>query len=183
MKKILLGCSFAAFLFSCNNGTEKAATPVAETPVVAAAAATPAVDLPYKASYSSTWSTDVSDADLKTVMMSYKDWETNNMPGLQGAFADTVTVEMNNGDHLVKPKADLVKFWSKFRDSLSAVRIDMEGWQKMYATDKKDGYIVTWYKEYDTYKGGKVDSASYHDINQVKNGKISWYSQYKRKLK
>ena len=76
MKKILLGCSFAAFLFSCNNDGEKAATPAAETPVVAAADK-PAVALPYTASYSSTWSTDVSDADLKTVMMSYKDWETD----------------------------------------------------------------------------------------------------------
>ncbi len=182
MKKILLGLSLSVFLFSCNSGEEKAAAPAAETPVVATADK-PAADLPYKASYSSTWSTDVSDADLKTVMMSYKDWETNNMPGLQGAFADTVTVEMNNGDHLVKSKGDLVTFWSKFRDSLSSVRIDMEGWHKMYSTDKKEGYVVTWYKEYDTYKGGKVDSASYHDINQLKNGKISWYSQYKRKLK
>jgi hypothetical protein len=52
----------------------------------------------------------------------------------------------------------------------------------MYSTDKKDGYIVTWYKEYDTYKNGKVDSAAFHDINQLKDGKIVWYSQYRRPL-
>ena len=182
MKKILFCFSLVAFLFSCNNDAEKAATPVAEKPAEITAAK-PAVDLPYTASYTSNWTTDVSDADLKTVMMSYKDWETGNMPGLKSAFGDTIMVDMSNGDHLVKANGDLMKMWTTYRDSLSAVRFDMQSWQKMYAPDKKDGYIVTWYKEYDTYKGGKVDSASYHDINAVKNGKIVWYSQYKRKLK
>lgn len=28
------------------------------------------------------------------------------------------------------------------------------------------------YKEYDTCKTGKEDSASYHDVNLLKNGKI-----------
>jgi ketosteroid isomerase-like protein len=53
----------------------------------------------------------------------------------------------------------------------------------MYATDKKESFVVTWYKEIDTYKNGKVDSAWYHDINQIKNGKISYYRQYKRPAK
>ena len=38
-------------------------------------------------------------------------------------------------------------------------------------------------KENDTYKTRKVDSASYHDINLMKNGKIVWFSQYKRPMK
>ena len=181
MKRIFLCISLGTFLLSCSNTAEKPATPAEEKPATTTAEK-PAVDLPYTASYSSNWSADVSNADLKTVMTSYKDWETGNMSGLQGAFADTVSVDMNTGAHLEKSKADLIKMWSTFRDSLSSVRIDMEGWNKMYSVDKKDGYIVTWYKEYDTYKGGKVDSANYHDINQVKNGKIVWYSQYKRKL-
>jgi hypothetical protein len=53
----------------------------------------------------------------------------------------------------------------------------------MYEPDKKEGYVVAWYKETDTYKNGKVDSAYYHDINQVKDGKIVWYAQYKRPAK
>ena len=76
-----------------------------------------------------------------------------------------------------------MKRWSSFRDSLSSVTMDMQGWKKMYGTDKNDGYIVTWCKEIDTFKNGKVDSADYHDINQVKDGKIVWYSQYKRPKK
>ena len=76
-----------------------------------------------------------------------------------------------------------MKVWTKTRDSLSSVSIDMEAWQKSYEPDKKDAAILAWYKEIDTYKTGKVDSAYYHDINGIKDGKIAFYSQYKRPAK
>ncbi len=177
MKKIILFFSCILFLLSCNNEKEKtAATETATTEK-------PAVDLPYKASYSSSFTTDVSDADLKMVLMTYKDWENNNLSSVSAALADTVTVDFSTGDRVKAPRADIIKMFTTYRDSLSSVKVDMQGWQKMYATDKKEGYIVTWYDETDTYKNGKVDSASYHDINQVKDGKIIWYAQYKRPKK
>lgn len=182
MKKILFCFSLGIFMLSCKDDKKKTETTDADK-MTTATTDKPAMDLPYTASYSSSWSTDVSDADLKTVMMTYKNWADNNISGLATAMGDTVTVDMSTGDHMVKSNADLMKFWTTYRDSLSSVRIDMQVWHKMYATDKKDGYIVTWYNEYDTYKNGHVDSAAYHDINKVKNGKITEYSQYKRPLK
>ena len=178
MKKFLFYASFAACLLSFTNDKNKtAATSITGTTVK------DTVALPYKASYSSSWSTDVSDADLKMVLMTYKDWADNNLSGLAAGLADTVAVNFSTGDNVRLPRAGIMKLFTTYRDSLSSVTIDMQAWHKMYATDKKDGYIVTWYKETDTYKNGKVDSASYHDINQVKNGKIVWYSQYKQPLK
>ena len=179
MKKILLFFGFAAFLLSCKSSEEKTAA----APSTADSTTKTTVDLPYTASYSSSWSTDVSDADLKMVLTTYKDWADNNMSGLGNSMADTVNLDMSSGDHKKLSNADLKKLWSTYRDSLSSVKIDMAGWQKMYSTDKKDAFIVTWYDETDTYKTGKVDSASYHDINQVKDGKIVLYSQYKRPKK
>ena len=173
MKRIFICLSFAIFLLSCNNATTKTDTTTQKS----------SSDLPYTASYSSNWSTDVSDADLKMVLTTYKDWADGNITNLGNAIGDSIAVDFNNGDHFNGKNADLMKIWSKTRDSLSSVAIDMQGWQKMYATDKKESFIVTWYKETDTYKMGKVDSAYYHDINQVKNGKITWYSQYKRQAK
>jgi hypothetical protein len=178
MKKILLCFFCGSVCVSCNNDkvastTSTNADSTAKTPV----------DLPYTASYTSNFSTDVSDADLKMVLTTYKDWTDANMSGLESALADTVTVDFSDGNHVKKPKADIMKIWNTYRDSLSSVKIDMGAWHKMYATDKKEGYVVTWYDETDTYKNGKVDSATYHDINQVKDGKIIWYSQYKRPKK
>ncbi|HMU46845.1 MAG TPA: hypothetical protein PKC72_10780 [Chitinophagaceae bacterium] len=181
MKKVLLCFGLGLVLLACNDKEDKDKEDD-DDKKEKMTNATPA-DLPYTASYSSNFSTDVSDADLKMVLMSYKYWADGDMTGLAGTMADSVSAEMSDGGHFEGVNADLMKRWSSYRDSLSSVRIDMEAWQKMYSTDKKDSYVVTWYKEYDTYKSGKVDSAYFHDINQVKNGKISWYSQYKRPAK
>lgn len=180
MRKIFLCLGVPAFLLSCNSNTEKTAATSTST---ATEPAKPAMEMPYTATYTSNWSNEVSDADQKMVLMTYKDWSDNNMTGLLAAMADTVTIEMSSGLHKVLPRAELGKMWSTYRDSLSSVRIEMESWNKMYAVDKKESYIVTWYNEYDTFKDGRVDSAAYHDINQVKDGKIMWYSQYKRPKK
>jgi hypothetical protein len=178
MKKIIFCSSVALFMMACNNDTAKTAATTTDS-----TAQKSTVDLPYTASFSSSWSTDVSDADLKMVLTSYKDWADGNIANLSKEMADSVAVDFNTGDHFKGTNADLMKLWTKTRDSLSSVVIDMEGWQKMYATDKKASFVVTWYKETDTYKMGRVDSGYYHDINQVKDGKITWYSQYKRPAK
>ena len=181
MKKVSLVFCLGIVLLSCNSSDEK--TAATTTTADSTGKSTVAVDLPYKASYSSNFTADVSDADLKMVLTTYKDWSDNNMSGLGKAMGDTVYVEMSSGDHFTADNASLMKKWSTYRDSLSSVKVNMSAWQKMYSPDKKESFIVTWYDETDTYKNGKVDSASYHDINQIKNGKISWYSQYKRPKK
>ena len=178
MKKIVLCLSIVAFLWSCNNDKD---SKTAATNTDTTAKST--VDLPYTASYSNNFTTDVSDADLKMVLMTYKDWADGNISGLGNAIADSIAVDFSSGDHFNGTKDSLIKIWGTYRDSLSSVTIDMEAWQKMYSPDKKEGHIVTWYKEIDTYKTGKVDSAYFNDINRVKDGKITWYSQYKRPAK
>src|SRR6478672_5757795 len=179
MKRTFLCLCFAMFLFSCNNSkTKSAATGSADT-----TAKSTMTDLPYTASYSSNFTDDVSDADLKMVLMTYKDWADGNISNLSSSMGDSVSVEFNNGDKFNGKKADLMKIWNKTRDSLSSVTIDMQVWKKMYEPNKKDAAIVTWYKEIDTYKTGKVDSGYYHDINGIKDGKINFFSQYKRPAK
>ena len=179
MKKILLCLSLTIFFLSCNNSTNTKTNATSTDSNMQKSS----VDLPYKAAYSGNFTTDVSDADLKMVLTTYKDSENGNISDLSKSMGDSVFVDFNTGDHFNGTNADLMKIWSKTRDSLSSVAIEMEAWQKMYEPTKKEAAIVTWYKETDTYKTGKVDSAYYHDINGVKNGKITFYSQYKRPAK
>jgi hypothetical protein len=154
MKKMFFCFSLAFVVLSCNNGTTKTEATNADS-----SAQKSTVDLPYKASYSGNFTTDVSDADLKTVLTTYKDWADGNIANLGNAMGDSVYVDFNTGDHFNGTKADLLKLWGKTRDSMSSVAIEMEAWQKMYEPTKKEAAIVTWYKETDTYKTGRVDSA------------------------
>ena len=180
MKKSLLFLCTVVCWYSCNNAADKSTT---TDTTKTAVAEKKMIDLPYTATYSSSFTDDVPDADLKMVLMTYKDWADGNIQGLVGSVADTLAIDAWDGTSMQMPKAGLIKMWTSFRDSLSSVKVEMQGWQKMHSTDKNDNFILTWYKEYDTFKNGKVDSASWHDINQVKDGKIIWYSQYKRPMK
>lgn len=164
--------------FGCSNDAEKKAE---EKPAEAAAtpAPTTAPDLPFKASYSSNFTQEVSDADLKTVMDSYVHWRSGDIDKLVALMGDTSTIEGADGVIRVLSNNDLKAYWKLHRDSIASVDIEMEAWQKMHS-DKGDDIVVTWYIERDKYKNGKVDSAYYHDINVLKNGKIVVYSAYRK---
>ena len=178
MKKIFFSFLVLALFFSCNTASEKSE---ANSTVSDTTAMEPA--LPYKALYSSKFTDKVSDADLVMVMNSYKTWQDGDVNGMESMMADSVDYDATSGLSKKYSRADLMNMWKTYRDSLSSVKIDMYAWNKMYATDKKEGHVVTWYKEIDTYKDGRVDSAMYHDINGVKDGKIVWYSSMKRPYK
>ncbi len=181
MKKILVFFLCGTFLLSCNNDKTEPAT-TATTAADSTVKSSP-VNLPYTASYSSNFTTDVSDADLKMVLTSYKDWADGNMTNVAKAYSDTLVWDRPTGDHLKLPNAGIMKIWTTYRDSLSSIVIDMQGWQKMYSADKKMGWVAAWYKEIDTYKSGKADSGYYHDLNLLTDGKISYLEQYKRAAK
>lgn len=177
MRKQLFLLSFVTLFIACNNEADKTTTTTTTAP-----AEKTAIDLPYKANYSVSYNDQVSDADLKTVLQSYKDWELGKMDELSKALADSVYFDNWNGDQKNWARADLIKTWSAYRDSLSSIKIEMDVWQKSHFTDKNDDIISVWYKETVTYKNGNVESAYLHDLNQVKNGKIIWYSQYRRPI-
>jgi hypothetical protein len=181
MKKISLLIVMSFVLFACKNASTEAEKPAEETPAAAEPKST--VEMPYTASYSSNFTTDISDNDLKTVLDSYKYWETGDFTKYATVMADSIYFNNSTGDRKMYSNADLMKLWKTFRDSLSNVRINFSAWHKM-KSDKGHQIISLWYTEYDTYKTGKVDSTEWHDLNIVDStGKINWYAQYKKPKK
>ncbi|HUZ58862.1 MAG TPA: hypothetical protein VMU83_08770, partial [Hanamia sp.] len=93
-----------------------------------------------------------------------------------------LTVRSTMGDSMYVNGADgftfagltdsLMKTWQLSRDSLSSVNIAMAVWTKNQLANNSDHFINVWYKEIDTYKTGKIDSANYEDGNAIKNGKL-----------
>jgi hypothetical protein len=141
------------------------------------------LSLPYKASYQTEFTNNVSDSDLLLVLNSYKYWETGDMPSLRATMGDSMQVDGADGFKFKGLADSLMKIWSAHRDSMSNVVITMDVWLKNHSVADSMDYINTWYKEIDTYKSGKVDSAYYSDFNALKNGKITWYSSYRQNMK
>ena len=172
MKKYILGILVLSVLFiACNNKEDKTEGTKSS------------LKLPYEAGYTTDFTTNVSDSDLLTVLNSYKYWETGDMQGLRSTMADTISVQGADGFRFKGATDSLMKIWTAYRkDSLSSVAITMEVWLKNHANKDTTDYVNVWYKEIDTYKSGKVDSASYEDDNAIKNGKIIWFSSHRQLL-
>jgi len=175
MKKLVFLLPLSVAILSCTSPQKN----VAEEQAPAASS----IALPYEATFSSQFNQDVSDEDLLTVLNSYKAWETGDMPKLRSAFGDSLNFTRWDGTKFNGPASGTLDNWAASRDSLSSVKLVFAAWLKCHSIDTDADFINVWYKEIDTYKSGKVDSADWHDINSVKNGKIRRYFQYRRGFK
>jgi len=160
-----------ALFASCKNGAKTAAP------------ATDTVTLPYKAGYSSSFTISDSTSNVKAVLQSLKDWEDDKLTNAPAYFADTVTESFWNGNTLKLKRDSLVKMGQKYRDSLSSSKIEVTAFVGLHSTDKNSDWVLVWYKETDTYKSGKIDSANYEDDNQLVKGKIVWINDKRQALK
>ena len=173
MKKMLFASFTLAVVFiACNNKTEIKTSSSASN-----------ISLPYKAAYTTDFNDNVSDSDLLMILNTYKYWENGDLKALRATMSDSIYADLSEGLKFNGRSDTLMKIWQTYRDSLSSVKITMDVWRKNHSVKDSMDYITTWYKEIDTYKMGRVDSAKYADVNGIKNGKFVWYSQYRQKLK
>ena len=179
MKRIIFILSITLFFIACNSASTPPAEAAADTTKVAEVPAAPAVTMPYTPVYA-TLTDDVSDADLLTVLNSYKYWENGDMASVRSTLGDSVAFHSWNGWEFNGTGDSLLTYWKLSRDSLSSVKITMGAWRKQHSPEKNEDWVSVWYDEVDKYKTGKVDSASYQDDNLVVKGKIRYYSQHKQ---
>ena len=176
MKKLSAIFLIPIFLIACSGGsTESTATSAKDS-----ATAAPSVPLPYTAVYSSNF-VPGKPADVLTVLNNYKAWQDNDMATLRATSGDSVTMIFSSGFVLSTTGDSAIKEAKKFRDSLSKVDLTFYAWTSNHSVDKNEEWVNVWYKEIDTYKTGKIDSAYYEDDNRLKDGKIVWTSSHVQK--
>ncbi len=174
MKRLLFPLIACAIIITACN--EKASSP-------AASSTSSTIKLPYEAGYTSNFTNNVSDSNLLLVLNTYKYWEAADMVSMRTTMGDSMSVEGATGFIFNGRTDSLIGMWKKSRDSLSSVKVSMEVWTKNHSVKDSMDYIITWYKEIDTYATGRIDSAKYSDINGIRNGKVVYFSQYKQALK
>jgi hypothetical protein len=176
MKKLSAIFLIPLFLIACK-GSNTDTTAAAKDSATAA----PSVPLPYTAVYSSTF-VPGKPADVLTVLNNYKAWQDNDMAALRATIGDSVMMIFSNGMGFNSTGDSAIKEAKKYRDSLSKVDLTIYAWTSNHSVDKNEEWVNVWYKEVDTYKTGKVDSANYEDDNRLKDGKIVWTSTHQQKF-
>src|ERR1700759_2196020 len=177
MKKLSAIFLIPIFMIACTGSSTDSTATAAKDSVTSA----PGVPLPYTAVYSSTF-VPGKPSDVLAVLNNYKAWQDNDMAGLRATTGDSVTIIFSSGMVMSLTGDSAVKEAKKFRDSLSKVDLTFYAWTSNHSVDKNEEWVNVWYKEVDTYKTGKVDSANYEDDNRVKDGKIVWTSSHAQKF-
>jgi hypothetical protein len=177
MKKLSAIFLIPIFLIACSGGSTNSTATAAKDSVTAA----PSVPLPYTAVYSSTF-VPGKPVDVATVLNNYKAWQDNDMAALRATIGDSAMMIFSNGMGFNTTGDSAVKIAKKYRDSLSKVDLTFYAWTSNHSVDKNEDWVNVWYKEVDTYKTGKVDSADYEDDNRLKDGKIVWTSTHVQKF-
>ena len=139
--------------------------------------------MPYKATYSSSFVISDSTKYAQSALQSLKDWEDNKLNNAPAYFADTVAMDFWDGTSFKLKRDSMVKVFQKFRDSLSSSKIEVLVYTNLHSTDKNEDWVNVWYKQTDTYKSGKIDSAIYEDDNMMVKGKIAYILDKRRALK
>jgi len=179
MKKILFIIIISMIYAACTgNGSKTTSTDSSST----VSNAEPAVTMPYKASYSSDMSIG-KQANALIVLNSYKAWETGDMTAFANTIADSVYLNFSDGSKFAGTKDSMMILAKQYRDSLASVKLDIDVWIPVHSNDKNEDAVLVWYKEIDTHKDGKVDSAYYSDINGLKDGKIDFIQTHVMKYK
>lgn len=137
------------------------------------------ISLPYAANYSSKFIPG-KDSHVLAVLNWYKAWETGDMDAFAKSVADSITIYFSDGGVFRNTRDSARYYASKYRDSLANIKYEFHAWLASHSVDKDEDWVNVWYKEIDTYKNGKVDSAEYEEANMIdKNGKVSLVYSYK----
>ena len=178
MKRLSIALVAASVLLACNNN-KKADETSGKTEEKKETAA---ITYPYKANYSSDFS--IGDANhSKIVLDLYKMWEEGRVDDFKSVLADSASIDFPNGFKFKDNTADsLISFAKQFRKSLASVKLSFDAWMPIHSNDKKEDYVLVWYREYETDMKGKVDSTAGHAYFQIKNNKVRSWSEFDQKL-
>jgi hypothetical protein len=174
MRKILYflipGIVGAGLFASCNGSTSSGSN-TADT-----------LSMPYKASYSSSYTISDNSKNVQLVLKTYKAWETGKVSDAAAYFADTVAVDLANGEKYQLSRDSLLKITQGYRDEMSSSKINMISIVNLHSKDHNQDWVSVWYKQVDVQKNGEADSAFYNDLNHIQNGKIDYVTTFRQGL-
>jgi hypothetical protein len=170
IKKIVLFMAIASLAAAC--GTKK--------PDTDAMATKPAVQLPYTASYSSSFQIGNPEYAATILQGSWKDWEDNNLDNIKNWAVDTIRA-YNSNNTMTFGADSLIARWKRARAGLSAVHANIDAVVPIYSTDKQENWVLVWATEIDTHADGKVDTTAVMETWRInKDGKADLLLQFDR---
>jgi hypothetical protein len=122
-------------------------------------------DYAYSIDKPDNWNMATDPTNIQIAMKALKAFESNKIDESLTYFADTVHWRADYFDATVS-KDTLKAMFTKLRNNVNGIKIDMHDFESVVSKDKKDAWVTMWYVEHITDKTGKEDSVA--TINDVK---------------
>lgn len=171
MKKLFC-IALLALATGCSTPAGKETTTAVKDSMAAAPAATEKIEYPYTLPRPyQNWQAG-NQQHVVTVLKSLKAYETGDVTAAATAFADSAELRFDYY-HAKLSNDSLKKIFTQMRAGITSMTIDMQDWEPVISSDKKEEWVTLWYKQKWTDKKGKTDSMNVIDDAKIENGKIA----------
>ena len=178
MRKVLFIAGLG-LLAACNNGSKQEVSSMAPAKD-STAAATPKENLTYAytAGYSSKF--EIGDAKhAQTILNLWKVWEDGDLSKGKDLFADSVDLHLADGAEIHGSRDSVLAQSQRIRSTMTAAKNRVDAFVPLKSTDKNESWVAVWGIETDTWKNGKTDSTSLHEVWRInKDGKADLLYQF-----
>ncbi|MEP7280073.1 MAG: hypothetical protein ABI813_15605 [Bacteroidota bacterium] len=114
----------------------------------------------------------------KIVLDNWKSYQDNRMEDTRALWADTVRLLFANGFTFHGVPDSLVAGGKAQRSGYTALVDSIDAGISTRSTDKKEDWVCVWGREYSTDAKGKKDTTGVQEIWRLKNGKVSFMSEF-----
>lgn len=163
-------CSIS-FAVACNNNVKTSDNNHSDnsTPALSATEETPDYPFQLKEAYKD-WQPG-NKKNAWVVMKMLKAWETKNVSECASYFGDSVRLQLDYFEKVVKHDSLPAMLEESLAD-FASVKIQMDDWESVISKDQKEEWVTLWYKQSWVDKKGKADSLVITDDAKIVNGKI-----------
>ncbi len=130
------------------------------------------IHLDYPALYSN-WEIGNKE-NINIILNMYKDWDDTNIAAMENVFADSVTLDMPDGNRIKSTKQGVINRLKKFRSSYSSTANKVLAIYPLKNMETDGEWVNALVYNKWTYKNNKRDSIMYQDLWRVKDGKINY---------
>jgi hypothetical protein len=175
---LFFAASAVALMTACNTHPDPANS---ADPATASAPAKDTLAYAYKATYSSDITVPSHPEYAQKVLTVWKMFESNRIKAMRPYWADSVIYHDASGLNFHGPADALLAIARKDIEGLDSLRFDISTWESAHSNDKNEDWIRIWAAERRYPKKGKADTTLIQENWLMKEGKITYFDQYKAK--
>lgn len=179
MRKSIFFFALAGLLASCTNTSNEVPAVAAVKEETLAPAAAPAIDLPFKATYSSDWS--IGDPKyIKIALDFYKALAADSIGEASDYAEDSIQFRAFDDRTLKVHRDEMIARAKAFRSKFKSLDEEFVAFVSLHSNDKNEDWVSLWISEKGVLANGKTESTKYQENWRFRNGKVYYVADFAR---